>query len=118
MLARLLSRREVAPLAEPQHHVEKAVVPPAIGDRIMLAPDRTYANAAEREDAGLDRGVADEFHHRAHVDSVIEIGGIFDREMRHGEIAPRSRSGEVTAHGPVRTIVGLDRVAFAGFDRP
>src|SRR5712672_3550978 len=27
-------------------------------------------------------------------------------------------SSEVTAHRAIRTIVGLDRVAFAGFDRP
>src|SRR5438105_7229904 len=55
MFARLLAGGKVAALAKPQHHVEKAVVRIAVGDGIMLAPERADANAAEREDAGLDR---------------------------------------------------------------
>src|SRR5437868_11832425 len=117
MLAGLLSGREVTSFTEAQHHVEEAVALPAVGDRIMLALDGADANAAEREDAGLDRGIADKFDHRGHVDESIDISGIFDREMRHGEIAPHSLSSKVTAHGAIRSIIGLDRVAFAGLDR-
>src|SRR5580704_15344311 len=58
MLAGLLARRKVASLAEPQHHVEKAVGRIAVGDRIVLASDGANTNAAEREDAGLDRRLA------------------------------------------------------------
>ena len=46
----------------------------AVGDRIMLASDGADADAAEREDAGLDRGLADQLHDRAHVDARVEIG--------------------------------------------
>ena len=46
----------------------------AVGDRIVLASDGADANAAEREDAGLDRGLANQLHDRAHVDAPIEIG--------------------------------------------
>ena len=45
----------------------------AVGDRIVLASDGANANTAEREDAGLDRGLANQFHDRAHVDAPIEI---------------------------------------------
>ena len=74
---------EVAAFAEPQHHVEKAEIRLAVGDRVMLASDGADADAAEREDAGFDRGLADQFDDLAHVDAGVEIGGIFDREMRH-----------------------------------
>ena len=65
---------EVAALAEPQHHVEKAEVRVAVGDRKMLASDGADANAAERKDAGFHRGLADEFDDRGHVDAAVEIG--------------------------------------------
>jgi hypothetical protein len=54
----------------------------------MLTSDGADADAAEREDAGRNRGLADHFDDFAHVDDGIEIGGIFDCEMRHGVIAP------------------------------
>ena len=41
----------------------------AVGDRIMLASDGADANAAEREDAGFDRGLAHHFDDRADVDA-------------------------------------------------
>src|SRR5882724_12102784 len=81
--AGLLAGREVAALAEPEHHVEKAEIGISIRDRIMLAFDSADADAAEREDAGFNRGLADDFDGFAHVDKGVEIGGIFDREMRH-----------------------------------
>src|SRR5579872_6327025 len=117
VLAGGLARCEVAAFAEPQHHVEKAVIEPAISDRIVLAADGADADAAEREDAGLDRGLAHDLDDLAHVEARVEIGGILDREMRHGEITPRLISSEVAAHGSIRTIVGLDRVTLAGLDR-
>src|SRR5882724_10751122 len=83
LFAGLLAGGEVAPFAEPQHHVEKAVIVPAIGNRIMLASDRADADAAEREDAGFNCGLAHQFHNGAHIDARIEVGGIFDGEMRH-----------------------------------
>src|SRR5258708_30592858 len=82
--AGLLAGGESASLAEPQHHVEKAEMRAAVGDRKMFASDSADADAAKREDAGLDRGLADEFDDVAHVDALVEIGGIFDGEMRHG----------------------------------
>src|SRR4029078_1368773 len=42
--------------------------------------------------------------------SIVKCG-MFD-----GSRFPKA-SAEVTAHGPIRSIVGLDRVALAGFDR-
>ena len=74
MLAGLLPGREVAPLAKPQHHVQEAKTLVAVGDGIVLAFDGADANAPEREDAGLDRGLADKLHDEAHVDAPIEIG--------------------------------------------
>src|SRR5204863_10042710 len=62
-----LAGLEVTAFADAQHHVEKAVVLPGIGDRIMLAPDGADADAAEREDPGLDRRLAHDFAHRADV---------------------------------------------------
>src|SRR4029079_12434452 len=83
MFAGLLAGGEVAPFAEPQHHVEKAEMRVAVGNRIMLAAHGANANAAKREDAGLNRGLAHQFHNGAHVDARIEVSGIFDSEMRH-----------------------------------
>ena len=42
----------------------------AVGDGVVLASDGADANAAEREDAGLDRGLADQFDDLAHVDAA------------------------------------------------
>src|SRR6478609_1930719 len=119
MFAGLLAGGEVAPFAESQHHVEKAEVRVTVGDCVMLATHRTNANAAEREDAGFNRGLAHQFDNGAHIDAPIEIGGIFNGEMRHvlTPAFPCAASSEVTAHRAVGAIIGLDRVAFAGFDR-
>src|SRR5690349_3171394 len=57
MFAGLLAGGEIAPLPEPQDHVEKAEIWVAVGDRIVLAFDGADADATEREDAGLNRGV-------------------------------------------------------------
>src|SRR5689334_10676584 len=54
MFARFLARREVAAFAEPQHHVEEGEIRIAVGDRVVLASDGAYADAAERKDAGLN----------------------------------------------------------------
>src|SRR3954469_3040871 len=88
MLAGLLAGCQIAPLAEAEHHVEKAQVSLAVGDGVVLASDGADADAAEREYPGLHRGVADQFDDFAHIDLRIEIGGVFDREMRHGRITP------------------------------
>src|ERR1700749_4025639 len=53
MFAGLLAGGEVAAFAEPQHHVEETKVRIAVGNRVMLAPDRADADAAEWKDAGL-----------------------------------------------------------------
>src|SRR4051794_7499423 len=74
MFAGLLPGREIAAFAEPQHHVEKAKVLVAIGDRIVFALDGADPDAAEREYPGRNRFLANQFHHRAHVDAAIEIG--------------------------------------------
>ena len=93
MFAGLLAGCEVAALAEPEHHVEKTVTRLAIRDRKMLAADGADADAAERKNSGLDCGFADEFDNLAHVDGIVEIGGIFDREMRHdGSLLRRNSS--------------------------
>jgi hypothetical protein len=62
----------------------------------VLTSDGADADAAEREDAGRNRGLADHLDDLAYVDDGIEIGGVLDREMRHGVIIPRRRlrSGE------------------------
>src|SRR4051794_614909 len=49
VLAGVLAGRKVAALADAQDHVEKAVILPRIGDRVMLASDSADADAAERE---------------------------------------------------------------------
>src|SRR6185312_9686968 len=82
MLAGLLAGGEIAPLAEPQHHRKKAQIGVAVGDGVVLAFDGADADAAEREDAGLHRGFADD------VDDLVHVGRIFDREMRHGGFTP------------------------------
>ena len=77
VLAGLLAGGEIAAFAEPQHHGEKAESG-AVGDGVMLAADRADADAAERKDAGLDRGLAHELDDLGHVDAGVEVGGIFD----------------------------------------
>src|SRR6185437_12437597 len=199
VLAGLLAGREIAALAEPQQHGDEAVIGVAVGNRKMLAAHGADAGAADRENSGFDRGLADHLAHLAHVDAGIQVGGIFEREMRHVFLAgsrmlptiaatearslshptrvypswasisievgyirlqwervgvrgyalstglnpsPGSQersdlslwercqrshgpmqfssitfSGEVAAHAAIGTIVGLNRVAFAGLDR-
>src|SRR6202035_5728868 len=88
MFAGLLAGGEIAAFAEAQHHVEKSEMGLAIGDGELLAADGADANAAERENPGLDRGLAHDFDDPGHVNPPIEIGGIFQREMRHVRITP------------------------------
>ena len=83
MFAGLLAGRQIAPLAKPQHHVEEAEVRTSIGDGVMLATDGTNTNAAKRENAGLQCRLANHFDDFSHVEAGIEIGGVFNREMRH-----------------------------------
>src|SRR4051812_22228116 len=75
---------EVTAFAEPQQHRKKRVVGAPIGDRIVLAADRAHADAANGEDAGFDCRLAHDFADLRHVEMGVEVGGIFDREMRHG----------------------------------
>src|SRR4051812_16930437 len=119
MLAGRLAGWQIAAFADAQHHVEKAVVLPRVRNRIMLASDGADADAAEREDAGLDRRLAHHLARRADVEAVVEIGRIFDREMRHRGFTPcfLVRLSEVAAHRAVGAIIGLDCVALAGLDR-
>src|SRR5665213_1464508 len=83
MLAGLLAGGEIAALAKPQYHREEAEIGVAVGNGIMLAADGADAGAADRENPGLQGGLADDFANLAHIDACIEIGGIFEREMRH-----------------------------------
>src|SRR6266481_3746708 len=69
MFAGLLSGREIAALAKPQHHVEKAEIRRTVGNGVVLAAYRADANAAEREDPGLHRGLADHFDDLVHIDT-------------------------------------------------
>src|SRR5580704_15490674 len=55
MLAGLFAGLQVAALAKPQHHGEETQTRIAVPDRIMLASHRAHADAAERENAGLNR---------------------------------------------------------------
>src|SRR5579871_6493250 len=73
MLAGFLAGGEIAAFAEPQHHVEEGEVRIAVGDRVMLAFDGADADPAQREDAGLDRSLADDLDHLAHIDTLFEI---------------------------------------------
>src|SRR6266566_209308 len=74
MFAGLLSGREIAAFAEPQHHVEKAEIRGTVGNGVVLAAYRADANAAEREDPGFHRGLADHFDDLVHIDTRVEIG--------------------------------------------
>ena len=76
-----------ATFAEPQQHRQEREALAAVGDRVGLAADGADADAADREDAGLDRAAAHQFDDLGHVDLVVEIRGIFDGEMRHGRLA-------------------------------
>src|SRR5580692_4068087 len=58
MLAGFLAGFEIASFTKPQHHVEESELRISVGDRVMLASHRADADAAKREDAGLDRGLA------------------------------------------------------------
>jgi hypothetical protein len=73
MFAGLLPRGEVPAFAEAEHHVEKPVILAAVRDGVVFAPDSADADTSEREDAGLDRRLANQFHDRAHIDAPIEI---------------------------------------------
>src|SRR6478736_5428593 len=119
LFAGFLAGWQIAAFADAQHHVEKAVILPRVRNRIMLAFDSADADAAEREDAGLDRSLAHHLTRRADVEAVVEIGRIFDREMRHRGFTPClfGRLSEVAAHRAVGAIIGLNCVALAGLDR-
>src|ERR1700733_6093781 len=83
MLAGLLPGREIAALAEPQQHREEGELGIAVGDGVVLAANGADAGASNREYPGLQRGPADHFDDLCHIDAGVEIGGIFEREMRH-----------------------------------
>src|ERR1700747_981677 len=53
MLSGLPAGRQIAPLAKPQHHIEKAEIRAPVGDGVVLATDGANPNTAERKDAGL-----------------------------------------------------------------
>ena len=54
-----------------------------VSDGVTLAADGANANAPEWKNPGFHRGLAHDLNDLAHIDAGIEIGGIFDREMRH-----------------------------------
>src|ERR1700676_5288752 len=83
VFARFRAGWEIAPLAKPQHHIEKAELRIAVGNRIMFAANGADPNPPERKDPGFHRGLAGDFADLADIDAGIEIGGIFKREMRH-----------------------------------
>ena len=85
MLTGFLAGGEIPAFTKPQHHIEKAVSWPAVCDCVVLAANGAHADAAERENAGLHGRLADDIDDLGHVEAFIEIGGIFDREMRHGD---------------------------------
>src|SRR5450759_185244 len=74
MLAGLPAGGEIAPLAKPQHHGEKAELRIPVGDGVVLASDSADANAAERKNPGFHRGLAHDFDDLADIDAGIEIG--------------------------------------------
>src|SRR6202048_3246108 len=74
VFAGLSAGGEIAALAKPQHHVEKAQMRVAVGNRVMLATDSADADAPQRKDAGLNRGLADHLDDFPHVDARVEIG--------------------------------------------
>src|SRR4029079_7785552 len=114
-----LAASEIAPLAKPKYHGQKTEMVCTIGYRVVLAADGAHANPSDRENTRLDRSLADKLEDLTHVDAFIQIARILNREMRHLQTPNKSSasSGEVTAHGPILSIVGLNRVAFAGLDR-
>src|SRR3981081_1300512 len=74
MFAGLSAGGEIAALAKPQHHVEKAQMRVAVGNRVMLGTDSADADAPGRKDAGLNRGLADHLDDFPHVDARVEFG--------------------------------------------
>src|ERR1700735_1626554 len=97
MFAGLLAGDEVAAFAQAQHHIEESEMGLAIGDGELLAADGADANAAERENSGLHRGLAHDFHDLSHVNPPIEVGGILQCEMRHaGSCYSSGPSSEIT----------------------
>src|SRR3981081_1344966 len=74
MFAGFLAGREIAPLAKAQHHIEKAELPLAVGDGVVLTSDRADPNAAERKDPGFHRRLADHFDDCADIHARLEIG--------------------------------------------
>src|ERR1700748_2916713 len=88
MFSSLLAGGEIAARAKSQHHVEKAEIRGSIGDGVVFATDGANPNAAERKDASLDRGLADDFDDLSHIDAGIEIAGIFKGEVRHVGTTP------------------------------
>src|SRR3954469_22390352 len=83
VLAGSLAGGEVAAFAKPKHHVEKAEMRSSVGHGGVLAADGADADAAERENPGFNGSLAHYLDHGLHVDARLEIGGIFNREMRH-----------------------------------
>src|SRR5580704_7183169 len=82
-LAGLLAGRKIAALAEPQQHREEGKIGIAVGNGVVLAADGANPRAADRKNPGLQRRLADDLDDPTHIDAGLQIGGIFDGEMRH-----------------------------------
>ncbi|MNL54492.1 hypothetical protein D3C87_1778310 [compost metagenome] len=49
----------------------------------MGTADGTDADGADFEEAGVQNGLVDRAAQAVEIDALVEIGGMFDREVRH-----------------------------------
>ena len=80
-LALLLWR---APLAQPDHNIDKAMGRVAIGNRIMIDPNGAHANPGKRKDIHLRRPRPQRLTQRRHIDTALKIARILEHQMRQG----------------------------------
>ena len=63
--------------------MDKSVIRRTVGDAEMLGSVGPNANSAEREHAGLDRRCVQPVEQRIELKTLLDIGGIFDDQVRH-----------------------------------
>lgn len=75
---------DAATMADPRADMYERIVRMRIGNPVGIARTCAGAQALEREDAGLERGLVNRDDKSVYINLGSEIRGVFNNEVRHG----------------------------------
>jgi hypothetical protein len=84
VLGRLLAHLGRTSGSDARLYVNEGIVGMPVRDAKSLPPGCTGANTADWEDACLEGGCVQRLHQSGNVESLFQVGRVFDDQVRHG----------------------------------